>query len=113
MVRQDALTGMETIHLLNLLWSSMFTDAASKSFTYRKWVGTTLVYLLPEGKARSSCVIQNEGVDLFIKLGRDVSLGDYTYRIPTNGVLEIEKWAGPVTGIRSGQAGFAMCTETV
>lgn len=91
----------------------MFTDAKNKSYTYRKWVANSIVYLLPEGKAREFVVIQNEGTDLFVKLGRDVSLGDYTYRLPPNGILEINSWSGPITGIRSGTPGFAMCTETV
>ncbi len=91
----------------------MRPDVAGKSYTYRRWVGASSTYLMGDGKARSYIAIQNEGNDLFVKLGAGASLGDYTYRVPSNGILEVTEWAGPVTGIRSNGAAFAMCTETV
>lgn len=91
----------------------MSADVAGRSFTYRRWVTTATQILLPDGKAREYVAIQNEGQDLFVKLGVGATLGDYTFRVPTNGILEVHDWAGPVTGIRATGAAFAQCTETL
>lgn len=64
------------------------------------------------GNPRDKFILVNATGTLYVKLGFGASTSDYTYRLNTNAVMEIEgTWQGPITAIRDTGTAVIKVTE--
>ena len=74
-------------------------------------VSTTVATLSVSNAAKTKVVVYNEAGTLFVKLGSGASSTSYGYRLTANSTLEIEGYAGIVTGIKVSGTTNALVTE--
>ena len=88
---------------------------ATYSFVSAPNVGdSSPVVLSAGGLVRDSLVIcNNGGSTLYVKLGTGASSADFTFRLNSNAVLELDgTWQSMVTAIRANGSGPVQVTET-
>lgn len=74
-------------------------------------VSTTVATLSASNAAKTSVIVFNEAGTLFVKLGAGATSASYSYRLTANTALEINGYAGIVTGIKSSGTSAALVTE--
>lgn len=74
-------------------------------------VSTTVATLSASNAAKTSVIVFNEAGTLFVKLGAGATSASYTYRLTANTALEINGYAGIVTGIKQSGITAALVTE--
>lgn len=74
-------------------------------------VSTTVATLSASNAAKTSVIIFNEAGTLFVKLGAGATSASYSYRLTANTALEINGYAGIVTGIKQTGTTAALVTE--
>lgn len=74
-------------------------------------VSTTVATLSASNAAKTKVIVYNEAGTLFVKLGSGATSASYSYRLTANSTLEIEGYAGIVTGIKSAGTTNALVTE--
>lgn len=74
-------------------------------------VSTTVATLSASNAAKTSVIIFNEAGTLFVKLGSGATSASYTYRLTANTALEVNGYAGIITGIKQTGTSAALVTE--
>lgn len=74
-------------------------------------VSTTVATLSASNTGKTGVVIHNEAGRLYVKLGSGASTSDYSYRLTANTTLEINNYAGEITGIKQSGSTNAQVTE--
>lgn len=74
-------------------------------------VSTTVATLSASNAAKTGVIVFNEAGTLFVKLGAGATSASYTYRLTANTALEINGYAGIVTGIKQSGTTAALVTE--
>lgn len=74
-------------------------------------VSTTVATLSASNAAKTKVIVYNETGTLYVKLGSGATSADYSYRLTANSTLEIDGYAGIVTGIKQSGTTNAQVTE--
>jgi hypothetical protein len=76
-------------------------------------ISTSPVLLLGTNLTRKGLAVQATDSVLYIKLDSTVSTALYSYRLPREGILEIENYCGPIAAVTASGSTIAMMTEKV
>lgn len=74
-------------------------------------VSTSVATLSASNASKTKVVVYNESGTLYVKLGSGATSSSYSYRLTANSTLEIEGYAGIVTGIKASGTSNALVTE--
>lgn len=88
--------------------------SSASSLSYRIYVGIVLpTQLCAPNTDRDAVVINNESGNLYVRLGQNVSLESYTYRLTPHTVLEIPSYIGVISAIKENSPSYVQVTEIV
>lgn len=74
-------------------------------------VGPASTLLLAFNSQRVMCVLTNSASPLFVKLGINAALDDYSFSIDAGQTASIDRYGGPVSAIRQSATDTVRVTE--
>lgn len=88
---------------------------ANRSYVVAKTVlDSSPTTLAPGETGRDALIIQNDLGVLYVKLGLEASTTNFTYRLSSRCVLDVDpSWTGPVSAIKGIGTGTVLVTQTV
>ncbi len=86
---------------------------ATRSFTSQIFVTPAMPVQLCAPRDRDSLFIHNSAGYLFVRLGGNASVSDYTFRLSPNSTLSLDDWGGAVTAIKQAGSSYIMFTEII